>query len=129
MLLINHDTRRHSNEPIYLDGDACREWQSGGKTRVSKSRDLFGVFSWLAGKKAQNPLANHKAEQFKYKAVTKQPPGYLREALPQNTTERIDYFNEGKNYVVYKSINNIMGVAGNRIRHEHITSQTTVSGI
>ena len=49
--------------------------------------------------------------------------------FPRIPQKRIDYFNEGKNYVVYKSINNIMGVAGNRIRHEHITSQTTVSGI
>ena len=114
---------------LYLDGDACREWQSGGKTRVSKSRDLFGVFSWLAGKKARNPLANHKAEQFKYKAVTKQPPFTSEKHFPRIPQKRINYFNEGKNYVVYKSINNIMGVAGNRIRHEHIISQTTVSGI
>ena len=49
--------------------------------------------------------------------------------FPRIPQKRIDYFNEGKNYVVYKSINNIMGVAGNRIRHEHITSQTTVSEI
>lgn len=115
MLLINHDTRRHSNEPI-ISWRWCvpRVTVRRENARVSKSRDLFGVFSWLAEKKARNPTTPWLPQR-------RTSPEYHRNALTILT--RV------KNYVVYKSINNIMGVAGNRIRHEHITSQTTVSGI
>lgn len=114
MLLINHDTRRHSNEPIISwrwcvprvtvrRENACEQvtWFVWG----------FLLIGWEKGTKSNNPLVTSEKN------------------FPRIPQKRIDYFNEGKNYVVYKSINNIMGVAGNRIRHEHITSQTTVSGI
>lgn len=114
---------------LYLEGDACRERQSGGKTRVSKSRDLFGFSPDCLRKRHEILQRIIKHRNANTKQSQNNPLVTSEKHFSRIPQKRIDYFNEGKNYVVYKNINNVMGVAGNRIRHEHITSHTTVSGI
>ena len=106
---------------------AASDRPAGKRVRASHVICLGFSPDWLR-KKALNTLVLFS---FFFFAMQIQSSHKTTPRLPQRCTPP-DYQRNALTilfYVAYKSINNIMDVAGNRIRDGHITSHTTVTGI